>query len=698
MALADYDVIRELGRGGMAAVHLARQREMQRLVALKELGGFQARDPAAVERFLRESRMAGSLNHPNIVTVYEYFEDAGTPYIAMELVEGGSLRPLIGELSLPRVARVLEDVLAAVGHAGKAQIVHRDIKPENILITKDGRVKVADFGIAKGAAASGQQGLTSEGMTVGTPEYMSPEQALGKDVSPQSDLYSIGCMTYEMLTGRLPFSGDTQGALLVKQVSEPVPDVREVDPHIPESVAQWVATMTAKDPDDRFEDAAAAWDAFEEAVLEFIGPLWRRDATLEPGSEIDVSEIPDQTAKPLPRKPSSEPIATTGYQTYQAPAALHEVLEGDPDAAPAVVTPPPRPVAKPAARRATPPPVAVPPAAAGPPAAGKPPAEDEPESEPPRPLPVGLICGAAVVVAIVAFIVGMSSKKSEPAAAATGDGFVLKAPPGWKAAAGGLDPGTQGVQRGALAAGRRRRRGHRCRPAADRAVRDARRPRRDDARQARRRRGRAHRRRRRDALRPADRRRARRRGVHRGAGRARSVPRGRRVARAHGRQGGGAGADGGGRTLAERRLQALEGRRREPDRGSSGRGLGERAGHGRERHGAGVSHGLARGRARAGGRAREPRPRPARRRARGGRGSMDVVCERGGLGQLERGLLGSPVRRSRASARDQGPRRAGVGGISRRWLSNASVDRRGGRRRCRGSGRVPGRWRPRWRG
>ena len=152
MSLDDYDVIRELGRGGMAAVHLARQRDMQRLVALKELGGFQARDPASVERFLRESRMAGSLNHPNIVTVYEYFEDGGTPYIAMELVEGGSLRPLIGELSLPRVARVLEDVLAAVGHAGKAGIVHRDIKPENTLITKDGRVKVADFGIAKAAA------------------------------------------------------------------------------------------------------------------------------------------------------------------------------------------------------------------------------------------------------------------------------------------------------------------------------------------------------------------------------------------------------------------------------------------------------------------------------------------------------------------------------------------------------------------
>jgi serine/threonine protein kinase len=441
VSLDDYDVIRELGRGGMAVVHLARQREMQRLVALKELGGFQARDPAAVERFLRESRLAGSLNHPNIVTVYEYFEDGGTPYIAMELIEGGSLRPLIGELSLPRVARVLEDLLAAVGHAGKAGIVHRDIKPENTLITKDGHVKVADFGIAKGAAVSGQQGLTSEGMTVGTPEYMSPEQALGKGVAPPSDLYSIGCMTYEMLTGRLPFSGDTQGALLVRQVSEAVPDVRDVDPHIPESVARWVATMTEKDPDDRFPDAAAAWDGFEEAVLEFIGPLWRRDATLEPGSEIDLSEIPEQTAKPLTGKgkPSSTPLVT-GYQTYQAPAALHEVLEGDPDAAPAVLTPPPRPTAKPAPRRATQAPVAVP-AGSGAPAAAAKPAKAEPEDKPPRPVPVGAIGVAAVVIAIVAFVVGMSSGTSDPPATAKGAGFTLKAPPGWKPASAVTIPG-----------------------------------------------------------------------------------------------------------------------------------------------------------------------------------------------------------------------------------------------------------------
>ncbi len=405
MALDDYDVIRELGRGGMAVVHLARQRDLERLVALKELGGFNARDPAFAERFLRESRMAGGLNHPNIVTVYEYFEDGGVPYIAMELIEGGSLRPLIGELSLPKVARILEDLLAAVGYAGRNGIVHRDLKHENALITKEGRVKVADFGIAK-AAASGQAGLTSEGMTVGTPEYMSPEQALGRNVGPASDLYSIGCMTYEMLTGRLPFTGESQAALLVAHVNDEVPDVRDVDPLIPESVAEWVARITQKDPDDRFPDADTAWEAFEEAVLEYIGPLWRRDATLEPASAVDLSDIPPQTDTPLrpegakPQAPPSAPGGATGYQTYHAPAALHELLGTDEaPAAPAVATPPPRPAARPP-RHVTAPPI--PTAVTGEPERDK--LDKAARKEEAKPMPVGAIVGGAVLVLIIGFV------------------------------------------------------------------------------------------------------------------------------------------------------------------------------------------------------------------------------------------------------------------------------------------------------
>ncbi len=438
-SLDSYDLIRELGRGGMAVVHLARQRDLSRLVALKELAGFSVGDPSAAERFLRESRVAGSLNHPNIVTVYEYFDDGGTPFIAMELMEGGSLRPLVGELSLPKVARVLEDLLAAVGHAGRAGIVHRDLKPENALITKDGRVKVADFGIAK-AAESGQQGLTSEGMTVGTPEYMSPEQAMAKDIGPPSDLYAIGCMTYEMLTGRLPFTEGSQVALLMRHVNDAVPDVREVDPLIPEAVALWVATATAKDPDERFANAATAWEAFEEAVLEFVGPLWRRDATLEPASEIELDDIPPMGPTPLrPASRSGGPIGgtagATGFQTYHAPAALHEQLASEGvDVAPALATPPPAPAAAP--RRVTPAPQSAPVARAVKPVTAEPkPAAPPPAAPDAGPkFPTTAVVAGAVVAAIVAFVVGMSGGGAS-LASATGDGFVLNAPSGWKATA-----------------------------------------------------------------------------------------------------------------------------------------------------------------------------------------------------------------------------------------------------------------------
>ncbi|HTN22380.1 MAG TPA: protein kinase, partial [Solirubrobacteraceae bacterium] len=437
MSLDSYDVIRELGRGGMAVVHLARQRDLGRLVALKELAGLNASDPAFAERFLRESRVAGSLNHQNIVTVYEYFHDDGVPFIAMELIEGGSLRPLIGELALPTIGRVLEDLLAAVGYAGRNQIVHRDLKPENALITADGHVKVADFGIAK-AAASGQQGLTSEGMTVGTPEYMSPEQAMARDVSPASDLYSVGCMTYEMLTGRLPFTDGSQVALLLHQVNDPVPDVRETDPLIPESVALWVARMTAKDPEERPADAAEAWETFEEAILEFVGPLWRRDATITPGSWIDLADIPPQGPKPLRPAARATPAAAApanpSFETYHAPAALHEQLaaEGVDAGAAAVVTPPsaPAPVRRavtPAPQRAAPAPVGVAPTPVAKPVA-RPAAEPEP---PQRGLPVGAIAGGAVLAAIVAFVIGISGGKSTSLASASGDGFVLQAPTDW---------------------------------------------------------------------------------------------------------------------------------------------------------------------------------------------------------------------------------------------------------------------------
>ena len=180
-----YEILREVGRGGMAMVYLARQTDLDRFVALKELGAFHASDPSFAQRFQRESRVAGSLSHPNICTVHDYFEHDGTPYIAMEYIERGSLRPYVGTMNQAQIGGVLEGLLAGLAHGEQHGIVHRDLKPENLMVTSDGRVKIADFGIAK-ATNQMQTGafLTATGTTVGTPTYMAPEQAMAQEVGP----------------------------------------------------------------------------------------------------------------------------------------------------------------------------------------------------------------------------------------------------------------------------------------------------------------------------------------------------------------------------------------------------------------------------------------------------------------------------------------------------------------------------------
>ena len=279
-----YSIVSELGRGGMAVVYLARQNDLDRLVALKELAAFHAAsDPSFAQRFVRESRLAGSLVHPNVITVFDYFEHDGTPYIAMEYVERGSLRPYVGRMTLAQIGGVLEGLLAGLGAAEQHGIVHRDLKPENLMVSASGSVKIADFGIARATQAADTGSFqTATGTTVGTPPYMAPEQAMGKgkEVGPWTDLYSVGCMSYELFTGKPPFyDADEPLAILLRHITERLPPAAEVAGVDPD-ISAWIERLTAKERAGRPESAAAAWEELEEILIGKLGPRWRRESRL----------------------------------------------------------------------------------------------------------------------------------------------------------------------------------------------------------------------------------------------------------------------------------------------------------------------------------------------------------------------------------------------------------------------------------
>ena len=287
-----YEIVREVGRGGTAVVYLAHQTDLDRSVALKELAALRASDPAFVERFLRESRLTGSLNHPNIVTVHEYFEQDGTAFIAMEYFERGSLRPMVPSLTLPQVSGVLEGLLAGLAHAEKYGIVHRDLKPENVMVTSSGSVKIADFGMAKMRELHTPDRLTDSGTTVGTPAYMAPEQALGQDVGPWTDLYSVGVIAYELLAGKVPFDqAEPPMAIMLRHLNDDVPPLRSVSPDLDVGLSDWVERMLAKTPGDRPRTAAEAAEQLEEIVIRILGPRWRRESRLT-ATHVVADETP----------------------------------------------------------------------------------------------------------------------------------------------------------------------------------------------------------------------------------------------------------------------------------------------------------------------------------------------------------------------------------------------------------------------
>lgn len=251
-----YELQRRVGRGGMAEVFLARDRLLDRPVAIKILFPEFATDPSFVARFRREAQRAANLNHPNIVGVYDWGKERGTYYIVMEYVDGQSVSEILradGPFPAKRAAQIAADTAAALGFAHQKDVVHRDVKPGNILITRNGEVKVADFGIARAMTSSSEENLTQTGSVMGTATYFSPEQAQGKPVDARTDLYALGVVLYEMVSGKPPYQADSPVAIAYKHVQEPLPSLKERAPSVPADYEAVTVKALAKDPDQRYQ-------------------------------------------------------------------------------------------------------------------------------------------------------------------------------------------------------------------------------------------------------------------------------------------------------------------------------------------------------------------------------------------------------------------------------------------------------------
>jgi beta-lactam-binding protein with PASTA domain/predicted Ser/Thr protein kinase len=320
-----YKVVRKLGTGGMANVYLAEDQELGRRVAIKMLDDRHAQDEQFVERFRREAKNAAGLSHPNIVSIYDRGQAEGTYYIAMEYLEGRTLKELLvarGPTPLAVAIDYARQILAAIGFAHRNGIVHRDIKPHNVIVAPDGRLKVTDFGIAR----SGTSQMTEAGSIIGTAQYLSPEQAKGAPVTPPSDLYSVGIVLYEMLTGTVPFTGDTPLEIAMKHLSatpEPPSEQRSEIPHELDSI---VLRALAKDPADRYQSAEEMdADLARAARGQTVAPETEEAAThvLRGDGAMTLSTARTEiTPRPVTVVPPGTPppyAPPTGFYEYEEP-------------------------------------------------------------------------------------------------------------------------------------------------------------------------------------------------------------------------------------------------------------------------------------------------------------------------------------------------------------------------------------------
>ncbi len=267
--LGPYDLIEEIGQGGMASVYRAYQPNMDRFVAVKVIHKAISLNATALERFTREARLIARLEHPHILPVYDYNGESDPPYIVMRYLPSGTLKDIISRdsLSLTDVNILFNQIASALDYAHRQGVIHRDIKPSNIMIDSEGHAFLTDFGIAR--LIEGDVGLTGSGVAIGTPGYMAPEQGLGGTVDARTDIYALGVMLYEMISGKLPFSAQTPMEIIIRHINDPVPDVTATVPGAPPALNDVIKKAMAKSPDDRYASASE----LSRAVSAAIGPV-----------------------------------------------------------------------------------------------------------------------------------------------------------------------------------------------------------------------------------------------------------------------------------------------------------------------------------------------------------------------------------------------------------------------------------------
>ena len=320
--IGKYRIIERLGRGGMAEVYKGYDENLERFVAIKVMHPFLASEEDFIRRFRREAKAMAALNHPNIVKVYDFDTAGSRSYIVMEYLSQGTLKDKQEELarkgqqlSLVEALQIVLQITDALAFAHSRGMIHRDIKPPNIMFNDHGAAILSDFGIAKVASV---QSFTQTGAMIGSPAYMSPEQGLGKPGDERSDIYSLGVLFYQLVTGRLPYAADTPLAVVLKHVNEPVPDPSALNPAIPAGIRSVITTAMAKDPDQRYATAKAMADALRD-VLRSGDPALANAMPAELLKEQPTSSDSGESRQVNHRSPTVCIREITLHKTFFAP-------------------------------------------------------------------------------------------------------------------------------------------------------------------------------------------------------------------------------------------------------------------------------------------------------------------------------------------------------------------------------------------